>query len=85
MGAYRVIPEKEIKEWVDYQDHPNLKCIEASMRNSFGLKAVITFFNLPFLKLQRSYIEQQLKQNTDDISSVEDELKLITKEQNYDL
>lgn len=36
----------------NFQDRPLLKTIEASMKNNFGLKAIGTFFNLPFLELQ---------------------------------
>lgn len=34
---------------------------------------------------QRQYIQQQLDRNMVEIRSAEDELKLITKEQGYDL
>lgn len=52
MGEYRVVSDNEIREWVKFQEHPNVKYLDASMKNSFGLKSVISFFNLPFLKLQ---------------------------------
>ena len=86
MGDYRVISEQDISQFASFvNDKNNVKVLECSMKNSFGLKSIITFFNLPFLKLQRNTILQQLKLNGDDISNVEHELALIAKDQNYDL
>ena len=60
---------------------------ETSMRNTFGLKYIHKFFNLPFLHLQRETLLKQLDTNTAEISTVQTELDLHehSEEQNYDL
>eukprot|EP00026_Physarum_polycephalum_P002232 Phypoly_transcript_02237.p1 GENE.Phypoly_transcript_02237~~Phypoly_transcript_02237.p1 ORF type:complete len:879 (+),score=264.71 Phypoly_transcript_02237:115-2751(+) len=83
MGEHRVVTEYEIKEFCKQQGDM-VKCLEASMLNGYGLKSVVCFFNIPFLYMQRSYIQQQLDRNMEEIKSAEDELKFITKEQGYD-
>eukprot|EP01114_Cavostelium_apophysatum_P011566 TRINITY_DN2588_c0_g1_i3.p1 TRINITY_DN2588_c0_g1~~TRINITY_DN2588_c0_g1_i3.p1 ORF type:complete len:826 (-),score=292.03 TRINITY_DN2588_c0_g1_i3:742-3219(-) len=84
MGEYRTVKEKDLKDWVKYQPNKSLKSIEASMKNSFGLKGIVTFFNIPFLRLQREYIDQQLRQNQTELETVNEEFHMIAKEQNYD-
>lgn len=49
---------------------------EASMRNSFGLKLLHKFFNLPFLALQQDSLLKQLETNKQEMELTNDELDL---------
>lgn len=84
MGDNRTVKEKDIEEWVRLQPNRRLKSVEASMKNTFGLRAIVSFFNLPFLRLQREYIEAQLRKNDEEIETVSQELEM-SKEQTYEM
>lgn len=57
--------------------------LESSMLNCFGLKGLKTFLNLPFLILQREYLETQLEQNTLDLRTSNEEYRLTTESDSY--
>jgi predicted transglutaminase-like protease len=56
------------------------------MRNSFGLKLLHKFFNLPFLALQRDSLLKQLDTNLQEMSLTNEELDLYleTDDASYD-
>uniref|UniRef100_A0A8C9NZD9 Uncharacterized protein n=1 Tax=Spermophilus dauricus TaxID=99837 RepID=A0A8C9NZD9_SPEDA len=58
---------------------------ESSMKNSFGLKYLHKFFNIPFLQLQRETLLRQLETNQLDIDATLEELSVQqeTEDQNY--
>ncbi|XP_041330967.1 rab-like protein 6 isoform X4 [Pyrgilauda ruficollis] len=60
---------------------------ESSMKNSFGLKYLHKFFNIPFLQLQRETLLRQLETNQLDIDATLEELSVQqeTEDQNYEL
>ncbi|XP_059747112.1 rab-like protein 6 isoform X1 [Bos taurus] len=60
---------------------------ESSMKNSFGLKYLHRFFNIPFLQLQRETLLRQLETNQLDIDATLEELSVQqeTEDQNYDI
>ncbi len=47
---HRVVTRKEIDDWMNFQDHPLLRAVEASMLNCYGMKAIVSFLNMPFLQ-----------------------------------
>lgn len=57
--------------------------LESSMQNCFGLKGLKTFLNLPFLILQREFLETQLAQNTLDLRTSNEEYRLTTEGDSY--
>uniref|UniRef100_A0ACB8EZE9 Rab-like protein 6 n=1 Tax=Sphaerodactylus townsendi TaxID=933632 RepID=A0ACB8EZE9_9SAUR len=56
MGEHRVILPDDVREFIDNLNRPPgssyFHYAESSMRNSFGLKYLHKFFNIPFLQLQ---------------------------------
>jgi hypothetical protein len=55
MNPHRIVSEKEIESFLDLSSRAQsanecVKYIEASMLNSFGLRGIVSFFNIPFLK-----------------------------------
>ncbi|XP_054853652.1 rab-like protein 6 isoform X2 [Eublepharis macularius] len=60
---------------------------ESSMKNSFGLKYLHKFFNIPFLQLQRETLLRQLETNQLDIDATLEELSVQqeTEDQNYEI
>lgn len=60
-----------------------MKACEASMLNRFGVKAIKTFFNLPFLKMERDVIEERLQRNLEDAQLANEEYDLVRSEQDY--
>lgn len=53
-----------------------MRYAESSMRNSFGLKILHKFFNIPFLQLQRQSILQQLERNAEETNATIQELEM---------
>ncbi|KAH0615656.1 hypothetical protein JD844_005117 [Phrynosoma platyrhinos] len=56
MGEHRVILPDDVREFIDNLNRPPgssyFRYAESSMKNSFGLKYLHKFFNIPFLQLQ---------------------------------
>lgn len=50
LNMHRIVSQREIEEWAQLQEHPYLRVIEASMQNGYGIKNIISFFNMPFLR-----------------------------------
>uniref|UniRef100_A0A2K6LH55 RAB, member RAS onco family like 6 n=1 Tax=Rhinopithecus bieti TaxID=61621 RepID=A0A2K6LH55_RHIBE len=57
MGEHRVILPDDVRDFIDNLDRPPgssyFRYAESSMKNSFGLKYLHKFFNIPFLQLQK--------------------------------
>eukprot|EP01087_Luapelamoeba_hula_P009367 TRINITY_DN2414_c0_g1_i1.p1 TRINITY_DN2414_c0_g1~~TRINITY_DN2414_c0_g1_i1.p1 ORF type:complete len:860 (-),score=196.31 TRINITY_DN2414_c0_g1_i1:13-2379(-) len=78
----RVITEYELQEYARNAGK-YVRYLECSMKNCYGMKGIGCFFNLPFLKIKRQYILQQLKENEADLDAADQEYVLIATEQNY--
>ncbi|PRP89509.1 hypothetical protein PROFUN_00773 [Planoprotostelium fungivorum] len=90
MAEKRVVSEGDIREWVntingsEKRSTKNVHFLETSMNNRYGTKTIASFLNLPYVRLQRAMIEEQLVRNAEEMSSVETELSLLSREQNYE-
>ncbi|XP_010836403.1 PREDICTED: rab-like protein 6, partial [Bison bison bison] len=91
MGEHRVILPDDVRDVLDHLDRPPgssyFRYAESSMKNSFGLKYLHRFFNIPFLQLQRETLLRQLETNQLDIDATLEELSVQqeTEDQNYDM
>ncbi|KAJ6222475.1 hypothetical protein RDWZM_001020 [Blomia tropicalis] len=97
MGHHRAITMEQVQgliEEVLAEDATNgrqrigqIRQAECSMRNSFGLRYLYKFFNLPYLHLQRETLLKQLDRNLIEIRASCQELDILadSEEHNYDL
>ncbi|KAJ7308086.1 hypothetical protein JRQ81_008592 [Phrynocephalus forsythii] len=91
MGEHRVILPDSVREFIDNLNRPPgssyFRYAESSMKNSFGLKYLHKFFNIPFLQLQRETLLRQLETNQLDIDATLEELSVQqeTEDQNYEI
>lgn len=51
-----------------------IRYAESSMRNGFGLRLLHKFLSVPFLKLQKTSLLEQLQRNQKDMEEIEKEL-----------
>ncbi|KFV67327.1 Rab-like 6, partial [Dryobates pubescens] len=93
MGEHRVILPGDVRDpllsavWHRAPGASYFHYAESSMKNSFGLKYLHKFFNIPFLQLQRETLLRQLETNQLDIDATLEELSVQqeTEDQNYEL
>ncbi|XP_045877666.1 rab-like protein 6 [Meles meles] len=91
MGEHRVILPDDVRDFIDNLDRPPgssyFRYAESSMKNSFGLKYLHKFFNIPFLQLQRETLLRQLETNQLDVDATLEELSVQqeTEDQNYEI
>ncbi|XP_075415900.1 rab-like protein 6 isoform X1 [Tenrec ecaudatus] len=91
MGEHRVILPDDVRDLIEHLDRPPgssyFRYAESSMKNSFGLKYLHKFFNIPFLQLQRETLLRQLETNQLDIDATLEELQVQqeTEDQNYEI
>ncbi|XP_077778269.1 rab-like protein 6 isoform X1 [Podarcis muralis] len=91
MGEHRVILPDDVRDLIRKIDRPPgasyVRYAESSMKNSFGLKYLHKFFNIPFLQLQRETLLRQLETNQLDIDATLEELSVQqeTEDQNYEI
>ncbi|XP_053863244.1 rab-like protein 6 isoform X2 [Malaclemys terrapin pileata] len=91
MGEHRVILPDDMRAFIDNLNRPPgssyFRYAESSMKNSFGLKYLHKFFNIPFLQLQRETLLRQLETNQLDIDATLEELSVQqeTEDQNYEI
>ncbi|XP_063289053.1 rab-like protein 6 isoform X1 [Pelobates fuscus] len=91
MGEHRVILPDDVRECIEKLNRrpgsSYIRYAESSMKNSFGLKYLHKFFNIPFLQLQRETLLRQLETNQLDIDATLEELSVQqeTEEQNYEI
>jgi len=63
----------------------NVHYVEASMKNGYGVRAIASFFSLPFLDLQKKYIDEQLRRNLEETDAALTEIKALSEELTYDM
>ncbi|MEE6504880.1 hypothetical protein FKM82_005366 [Ascaphus truei] len=91
MGEHRVILPDDVRECIqNLNRRPGssyIRYAESSMKNSFGLKYLHKFFNIPFLQLPRETLLRQLETNQLDIDATLEELSVQqeTEDQNYEI
>lgn len=91
MGEHRVILPDDVRDCIQgLNRRPGssyIRYAESSMKNSFGLKYLHKFFNIPFLQLQRETLLRQLETNQLDIDATLEELNVQqeTEDQNYEI
>ena len=57
---------------------------DASMLNGFGMKSILNFLNIPFLKIKTKHLKEQLERTEQDLKAAEEELILVSQNQKYD-
>jgi len=91
MGHHRTVSEDMIQYLIESLDRSaddaQVRHAESSMKNGFGLKYLHKFFNLPFLHLQRQTLYQQILTNSQELSTVLDELdaQKESEDENYNI
>jgi hypothetical protein len=80
-AVQRVVSEREIQHFLRSQPE-NVRYLECSLKNGFGLKHFYSFLNLPFLKHKIATLNSQLKQCKVELSAAEQEIELLL-EQDY--
>ncbi|KAG9470423.1 hypothetical protein GDO78_017828 [Eleutherodactylus coqui] len=91
MGEHRVILPDDVRDCIQSLNRrpgsSYIRYAESSMKNSFGLKYLHKFFNIPFLQLQRETLLRQLETNQLDIDATLEELSVQqeTEDQNYEI
>ena len=78
------VTELEAKLFVTEQQNPNLYFTEASMKNAYGIRSIATFFTIPFMVIQRAWIESELKRNEEELKTSKDELELLIDDYTYE-
>ncbi|XP_041482159.1 rab-like protein 6 isoform X1 [Lytechinus variegatus] len=87
----QVVYREEIEFFIKELDRPpgsaHIRVAESSMKNGFGLKYLHSFFNIPFLQLQRETLLQQLQRNQLETDATLEELdaRIESEDQDYDM
>ncbi|KAH3732639.1 ADP ribosylation factor [Pelomyxa schiedti] len=85
MEEHRQVSSLEASELVR-ERNPNFTVyVECCMKNGYGMKTIASFFNLPFLNIQRQNLLRQLERNSADIKQVSEELTVLSQAQSYDM
>ena len=80
----RVVSETTAKQFCALAGD-NVHYLEASMKNGYGVRAIANFFSLPFLSLQKKYIDEQLRRNREETDAALNEIRALTEELTYDM
>ncbi|CEF63537.1 Rab-like protein 6 [Strongyloides ratti] len=80
LDSERVIEDETCEYFLKELERTNILFTSSSMKTAHGLRYLHSFFNLPFLHLQKDVLERCLKQNQCEISLAYMELNSFYKE-----
>eukprot|EP01117_Protostelium_nocturnum_P013704 TRINITY_DN5142_c0_g1_i2.p1 TRINITY_DN5142_c0_g1~~TRINITY_DN5142_c0_g1_i2.p1 ORF type:complete len:1140 (-),score=693.28 TRINITY_DN5142_c0_g1_i2:1344-4763(-) len=80
----REVKEEEMRGFIDESQPKEIHYFETSIKNRYGTKSIGSFLNLPFIKMRKQILEKKLAEVVEETSTVDKELNLLSKEQNYD-
>jgi len=75
--------ESEIEEFKSSQPH-NVRTLQISLQDCYGMKELHSFFNVPFLRMKRKSLQQELDRAKREFDQSIVELDIFIKHQNYD-
>ncbi len=65
------------------QQRKDTRFLECSCKDGFGKTQILSFLNVPFLKMQKAYLESLLTRNAEDLQLATEEFDLISFEIDY--
>eukprot|EP01084_Bolivina_argentea_P131728 232481_1 len=77
------LTDAEIDEFMIKQPK-NIRSLQISLQDCYGMKELHNFFNLPFLRMKAKYLEQELKRAEREYEQSKVELDVMKNHQNYD-
>eukprot|EP01130_Rhizamoeba_saxonica_P011447 TRINITY_DN4757_c2_g1_i4.p1 TRINITY_DN4757_c2_g1~~TRINITY_DN4757_c2_g1_i4.p1 ORF type:complete len:475 (-),score=123.28 TRINITY_DN4757_c2_g1_i4:582-1874(-) len=83
LDGFREVATDEVDQFCN-EKGSHINYVDTSMKNCYGLKAVKSFLNIPFLVMQRKYIQEQLDTNEIELNASLNEFEVLSKEQDYE-
>lgn len=80
----RTVSREEIDQFIKSCSKRDVRCIECSMKNCYGLKQLYTYLNLPYLRLKISNLKQQIKTIEEELSQAMEEVDINIAESTYE-
>jgi len=83
VNKHWTLTEDEISEFMAMQS-PNVRALQISLQDCYGMKELHSFFNVPFLRMKAKYLQQELARAQREHDQSKVELDIFIKHQNYD-
>merc|ERR1712228_851601 len=77
------LSRSEIEQFMSMQPK-NIRHIEISLADCYGMKELHSFFNVPFLRMKAKYLQQELDRAQREYEQSKVELDIFINHQNYD-